>query len=90
MKQLRIEGVVEPATPRRIAPHTCHARGCSTRVPPRLLMCPTHWRQVPRELQRRVWATYVNGQEIRKDPTREYLDAAGDAIAAVVRREARR
>ncbi len=67
--------------------HTCHAKGCKKEVPPRMLMCPTHWRMVPRLIQREVWAAYVPGQEIRKDPTREYLDVMQRAIDAVHREE---
>jgi hypothetical protein len=67
--------------------HTCHANGCNNSVPPRMLMCLRHWRMVPRPLQQAVWATYVPGQEIRKDPTGNYLDAARAAINAVAERE---
>lgn len=50
-------------------------------------MCRKHWAMVPRTLQREVWATYVPGQERRKDPTGEYLDAALVAIEAVATKE---
>lgn len=70
--------------------HVCHAEGCEVAVPPRMLMCLTHWRMVPRELQRRVWATYVEGQEIRKDPTPEYMEAQRAAVEAVAIKEGRR
>lgn len=63
--------------------HLCHAVGCTTPVPPRLLMCPRHWRMVPQALQVAVWANYSNGQEIRKNPTAEYIQAANNAIEAV-------
>ena len=63
--------------------HTCHAQGCNVAIPPRLLMCAKHWATVPRELQRRVWATYRPGQEVTKDPSAEYLEAMGQAIRAV-------
>lgn len=52
-------------------------------------MCLPHWRMVPRVLQRKVWAAYVPGQEIRKDPTRAYLEIAREVIAAVAAKEAR-
>lgn len=68
--------------------HTCHADGCDTPVLPRLLMCGRHWRMVPHALQAAVWGEYVPGQETRKDPTRDYLDAARAAIAAVAAKEA--
>lgn len=67
--------------------HLCHARGCTTPVSPRFLMCRRHWRMVPYGLQVAVWATYVSGQEVRKDPTLEYLAAAQDAILAVAEKE---
>jgi hypothetical protein len=67
--------------------HTCHAEGCSTKVPPKLLMCARHWRLVPKDLQSRVWATYRPGQEVDKRPTAEYLAAAQAAIDAVAELE---
>lgn len=70
------EGVQRPA-------HPCHAIGCNVAVPPKMLMCLPHWRMVPRALQKRVWDTYVPGQERRKDPTADYLAAATAAIRAV-------
>ena len=67
--------------------HTCHAKQCSKEVPPELLMCGPHWRQVPPNLKRAVWDNYVSGQEVRKDPTDEYLAAALEAIDAVAVKE---
>jgi hypothetical protein len=66
--------------------HLCHADGCRRIVAPRLLMCNEHWRMVPRGIQRRIWATYVPGQEISKQPTADYLAAALAAVAAVAAR----
>lgn len=63
--------------------HHCHAKGCGTEVPPRMLMCLKHWRLVPKDLQRRVWATYREGQEEDKRPSREWHTAADAAITAV-------
>lgn len=51
-------------------------------------MCLRHWRMVPVELQRAVWATYRPGQEVNKQPSREYLEAARAAINAVAAKEA--
>jgi hypothetical protein len=67
--------------------HLCHAENCTVEVPPRLLMCGKHWAMVPKPEQREVWRTYREGQEIRKDPSREYLLAARAAIRAVAQRE---
>lgn len=63
--------------------HKCHARGCQREIPPRLLMCLTHWRQVPKPLQAAVWRHYRKGQEITKDPSAAYLEAQRAAIDAV-------
>lgn len=67
--------------------HFCHATGCSTEVPPRLLMCLRHWRMVPRDIQSAVWRHYRPGQEIDKRPTAEYLAVMKLAIDAVAVKE---
>lgn len=72
-----------------MAEHTCHARGCKAPVPPARLMCLRHWRMVPKNLQRAVWATYELGQELTKDPSLEYLEAATAAVNAVAEIEAK-
>jgi hypothetical protein len=70
--------------------HRCHADGCNTEVPPRLLFCGKHWRMTPPHLRRAVWAHYREGQEIDKCPSYEYLEAMRAAIEAVARSEGRR
>ena len=67
--------------------HGCHALGCNTPVPPRLHMCPGHWRRVPRSLQDALWAAYRPGQENDKQPSAEYLRAAAACIRAVAEKE---
>jgi hypothetical protein len=69
--------------------HTCHAMNCTTAVPPKMFMCRTHWGMVPRAMQERIWATYRPGQEVTKDPSLEYLDAAMGAVNYVADLEAR-
>lgn len=69
--------------------HICHAIGCAKVVPPRMLFCLWHWRMVPKALQRKVWATYVDGQEVRKDPTDDYLEVQREVVAYVAKREGR-
>lgn len=71
-------------------PHTCHAEGCSAIIEPRKLFCSRHWKMTPIPLRRWIWATYVDGQEIRKDPTAEYLAAQRAAVEAVAQVEGRR
>jgi len=64
----------------RAATHTCHANGCSTRVPPKMFMCAKHWRQLPQHLKDAIWETYRDGQEERMDPSDAYLKAALKAV----------
>lgn len=52
-----------------------------------MFMCLTHWRMIPRAMQRELWAAYVPGQEVRKDPTAEYLLVARRLINYVARKE---
>lgn len=69
--------------------HTCHAIGCSRRVPPRMLFCGPHWELTPKPIRVLVWSTYRLGQEIRKDPSAAYIVAQAHAVAAVARLESR-
>lgn len=68
--------------------HTCHVSSCVAKVPPRMLMCRPHWRQVPQALKDDVLNTYQQGQE-RGDvrPSVVWLKAARAAITAVEDRE---
>jgi len=70
--------------------HYCHARGCKVEVPPERLMCKPHWRMVPRQLQKLVWATYRPGQCDDKNPSEEGHKAADAAIATVFEKEQKR
>jgi len=70
-----------------LTPHHCHARGCATSCPPEHLMCARHWRMVPSDLQRAVWATYRPGQCDDKRPSAAWHAAADAAIAHVAERE---
>lgn len=45
---------------------------------------------VPPSLKAEIWRTYVPGQEIRKDPTREYLEVQHRCVEYVATREGRR
>lgn len=67
--------------------HTCHAHECDKIVPPKMLMCLKHWRMLPSQFQGDIWRHYVPGQEIRKDPTNEYIKAQQRAVAVVLMRE---
>ena len=50
-------------------------------------MCRKHWYMVPLHLCQAVWAAYVPGQEIRKDPTMLYLEITHQAIDVVAAKE---
>lgn len=67
--------------------HHCHALRCDTPVPENALMCEPHWLMVPEDLRAAVLALYVPGQEVRKDPTKEYVHAAWAAVEAVADKE---
>lgn len=67
--------------------HVCHATGCEVEVPPRIFMCRRHWYLVPKPMRDAIWNSYVPGQEVKKNPTRAYLDAASAAIRAVEKKE---
>lgn len=56
--------------------HFCHAYGCQVEVEPKMFMCRSHWFRVPKELRDRIWALYRPGQELDKQPSRFYLEAA--------------
>lgn len=65
--------------------HVCHATDCKTPIPPAYAMCRPHWRLVPYPIKRRIWSTHRPGQERDKRPSRAYLSALNDAVAAVVK-----
>jgi hypothetical protein len=68
--------------------HECHAKGCTTQVPPALLMCAKHWRMVPQALKNRIWDTYQPGQERGNvEPTDAYFEAQREAVEAVAKAE---
>lgn len=65
--------------------HYCHATGCKRPVPPRMFMCAPDWRRLPPSLRAAVWRYYRPGQEVSKDPSPEYLQAARAAISYLER-----
>jgi hypothetical protein len=70
--------------------HTCHAEACTTAVPPKMFMCRSHWYQLPKAMRDKIWELYTPGQEVRKDPTMEYLEHAQACIDFVAAKEGRR
>lgn len=70
--------------------HTCHARGCDEPCPPERLMCPAHWKMVPKEVQAAVWKHYRVGQCDDRNPSKAWHRAADAAIRAVAELELER
>ena len=68
-------------------PHVCHAVKCDTPIELAEFMCPPHWSQVPSSLRESIQSTYRPGQEIDKQPSKEYLAYAAAAIAEVDHKE---
>jgi hypothetical protein len=64
----------------KIIPHTCHRTGCMVKVPPHMFMCKADWRRLPKRMRDAIWDNYIPGQEIRKDPSPEYMRVAQEAI----------
>lgn len=58
--------------------HECHWPGCDKQVPPAMWGCKAHWFKLPKHLRDKIWDAYVPGQEIRMDPSDEYLDVADE------------
>jgi len=52
-----------------------------------MFMCKRHWFMLPKATRDAIWDVYIPGQEIRKDPTDEYMAVAMDAIDWLAARE---
>lgn len=74
-------------TMQRRLPHFCHAEGCEVKVPPRMLMCLSHWYMLPKAMRDRLWELYEPGQERRMDPSPEYIEHAMACVEYVRVRE---
>lgn len=64
-------------------PHYCHAHGCTAKVPPRMFVCSSHWKQLPRKLQQAIYREYRPGQEVDKQPSTRYLAVQQHAVAVL-------
>lgn len=58
--------------------HRCPGPDCTAQVPDRMLACMPHWMQVPRPIQRAVYAAWNRGKGIGSD---EHVVAVEDAIS---------
>ena len=75
-----------------MAERTCSVEACGAVAHPGMLMCRSHWRRVPRLLQREVWRTWDDYRDAcaRGDrglsrqalgAYRTAVDAANEAVA---------
>ena len=69
--------------------HACHATGCNIPVPPKIFMHRAHWFMLPKAMRDAIWAAYRPGQEARKDPSPEYIEAARAAVRHIEQKEGR-
>lgn len=61
--------------------HTCHAHGCSRRVPPHMFACRQHWFALPAKLRTAILREYRSGQERDKQPSLRYMAVQRLAVA---------
>lgn len=61
--------------------HTCHAHGCTRRVPPSMWGCRAHWFSLPKPIRDAVWREYRPGQESDKRPSFRYMAVQRLAVA---------
>lgn len=64
--------------------HHCHWPGCDREVPPKMWGCLPHWRKLPKRLRDKIWRNYRPGQEIDKQPSTAYIEAAGEVRAWIL------
>lgn len=74
---------------KRSPTHTCFARDCARQVPNKHLMCPDHWKLVPRPLQDRIVTAWKYGLSNRCHPTDDYNHAIVEARQIIAEREAK-
>lgn len=56
--------------------HTCHWPHCNRQVPPAMWGCKEHWYKLPEYFRVKIWAAYRIGQEIKMNPSKEYIAIA--------------
>lgn len=66
--------------------HRCYAPWCTKNVENRRLMCLSHWRRLPKDLQKPIWTHYKEGQKITGSQSLEYIAAVKAAVQYYVKR----
>jgi hypothetical protein len=69
--------------------HQCHVPGCKVVTQPKLLTCPAHWKLVPPELQREVYATVGKRGKLIDATWAPWWRAQARAIHAIMQAEKR-
>ncbi len=70
--------------------HSCDANHCGVKVDPSKGMCPEHWRMVPAEIQRRIYAAArAHRTSAQRLSSLDFLEAWADAVEAVATKEGR-
>jgi hypothetical protein len=70
-------------------PHKCPVRDCEKQVGDVFLMCPRHWRMVPKELQTEVYRTFRymsddEGKSGARGSMRDLIEAYREARRAAI------
>lgn len=75
-----------------VTSHRCRAIGCCKQIARGLLMCPAHWRMVPRHIRQEVWTTYktVTRRDASSVSIAAYTAAVQKAVDAVSHMEIQR
>lgn len=60
--------------------HKCPAPDCTVQVGRIQLMCPGHWKMVPKPLQRELYAAYDHGRGWRTERHKKAMMAAIEAV----------
>lgn len=71
--RLKVEYVKRAAQDRI---HECHWPGCEVQCPPAKWGCSPHWFRLPLTIRIAIWNAFKPGQEIKRNPKREYILAA--------------
>ena len=75
----------DPVEPGLRLMHPCPVGGCVSRpLPVAILMCPPHWRMVPKALQRAVYAAYRGGRGLGTPALARAQREAIDAVLALL------
>jgi hypothetical protein len=68
----------------------CDANHCGVKIDPSKGMCPAHWKMVPAEIQRRIYAAArAHKTTAQRLSSVDFLEAWADAVESVATQEGR-